>query len=839
MITNRMSLIKKHIFRNLFFVFGGLAIIIASGISIWIATLSIPDFASFESRRISMSTKIYDRTSETVLYDLSQDYKRTVITLEEMGAFSKNATIAIEDPEFYKHQGIKIRSLVRATLVNLTTGGFTQGGSTITQQIIKNTLLTQEKTISRKIKELVLALKVEKIMSKEEILSIYLNDAPYGGNIYGIAEASRAYFNKKPVDLSLAESAYLASIPKAPTYYSPFGKHKDELDSRKDLVLLKMYENNFTTKEEYDDALKEEVVFLKDGERGIRAPHFVFYVKDYLVEKYGEESILAGGLKVITTLDYEMQNTAEEILKRKAIENSEKYNASNAGLVAIDPKTGQILSMVGSRDYFDIEIDGAYNIATAKRQPGSSFKPFVYARALVEGYTPNTILIDAPTEFNSSCNPYGDPKVSGANCYMPRNFTGKSYGPLSIRQSLARSINITAVKMLYLVGIRDATKLAEDLGIRTLVNPDRYGLTLVLGGGEVRLVDMTGAYGVFANNGVRNEPTAILKITNNKGDIVEEYTEKPEQVLDKNIALQMNDILSDNNSRIPIFPANSPMYFSDRKVAAKTGTSNDFKDGWILGYTPDISVGVWVGNNDNIPMKNVSSISTAAPIWREFMNKVLPRYPNNGFEDPVIENEGLKPVLNGEWRGGITYTIDTVSGKLATEHTPKETRKEIISPEVHDILYWVDKQNPRGPKPENPGSDPQFVNWETAVQNWFTNHPGFLSGLVPSTPPQEYDDIHIPENFPEVTIKNPNKNIIHNKNNIITIDIQVEGAYLYQKADFFLNDAYIGGVNNGIKSFSFNPNNIENVETQNELKVIVYDVVFNIAQTTQQIIFSD
>ncbi len=832
----KTKLHKRHIFRNIFFVCGGLFLLVSSIVLIWISSLTIPDFASFESRRISMSTKIYDKTEKTVLYDLSQDYKRTVITLEEMGAYAKNSTIAIEDPEFYKHRGVKIRSLVRATLVNLTTGEFTQGGSTITQQIIKNTLLTQEKTISRKIKELVLALKVERTMDKEQILSIYLNDAPYGGNIYGLAEASRAYFNKKPAELTLAEAAYLASIPKAPTYYSPFGKHKDELDSRKDLVLFKMYENNFITKEEYDGALKEEVVFLKDSERGIRAPHFVFYVKDYLVEKYGEESLLTGGLKVVTTLDYDMQVKAEEILKRKALTNEESYDASNAGLVAIDPKTGQILTMVGSRDYFDPEIDGAYNIATAKRQPGSSFKPFVYAQGFVEGYTPETVLIDAPTEFNSSCNPYGNPKVSGANCYMPRNFTGRSYGALSIRQSLARSINITAVKMLYLVGVKDAIKLAEDLGIRTLTDPERYGLTLVLGGGEVRLIDMTSAYGVFANNGIRNEPTPILKITNAKGETIEEYQEKSEEVLSKNIALQISDILSDNNARVPIFPANNPMYFANRDVAAKTGTSNDFKDGWILGYTPDISLGVWVGNNDNKPMKSVSSISTAAPIWREFMNEVLPKYPTSSFEEPVVEYDGLKPVLRGEWRGGTVYVIDTVSGKLATNYTPKETQKELVTGEIHDILYWVDKSDPRGPIPSNPSNDSQFENWETAVKNWFAQNPPSTEGLLFGTPPTEYDDVHIPENFPEVEIVSPDKNIEHSKNKNITIKINVDGNYPYQKARFFLNDSYIGEITNGTTTFSFNPENVQNLVEINELKVIVYDSVFNTTQKTQTLI---
>ncbi|MBP9058673.1 MAG: penicillin-binding protein, partial [Candidatus Pacebacteria bacterium] len=338
----------------------------------WIISLKLPDFSSFESRVVASSTKIYDRTGEVLLYDVHENIKRTVIPSIEMGSNIKNATVALEDDKFYEHNGIRPLSFLRAVLVNITTGEFTQGGSTLTQQIIKNTLLTKEKTITRKVKEWVLAVKIEKVLTKEQILEIYLNEAPYGGSIYGVEEASHTYFGKKSSELTITEAAYLASLPKAPTYYSPFGKHIDALEERKNFTLKKMLSLGFITEDEYEAAKIEQVVFLPEEETGIKAPHFVFYVIEYLEQKYGEETVLSGGLRVTTTLDYEIQEKSEEVVKRKALENEGLYDANNGASVVLDSRTGEILSMVGSRDYFDDVIDGKFNVATATRQPGSA-----------------------------------------------------------------------------------------------------------------------------------------------------------------------------------------------------------------------------------------------------------------------------------------------------------------------------------------------------------------------------------------------------------------------------------------------------------------------------------
>ncbi|PIZ85420.1 penicillin-binding protein, partial [Candidatus Nomurabacteria bacterium CG_4_10_14_0_2_um_filter_33_9] len=401
-VFKRMRIPKNTIFSVI-----GIFILMVGIIIIWISSLNIPDFHSFEDRKIVNSTKIYDRTGEILLYDIHQDIRRTNIPFEKMGANIKNATVAIEDSEFYNHNGIRITSIIRAALSNLFQIGIGGGGSTITQQLVKNTLLTQKVSYIRKIKEWILAIKIEKSMPKEKILEAYLNENPYGGNVYGIEEASKNYFDKNAQDLTLGEAAYLASIPQSPTMLSPYGKNKAKLDTRKNLVLFKMLENKFISQEEYDTTLNEVVTFIPQATIGIKAPHFVFFIKDYLEQKYGSEVVGKGGLNVITTLDYSLQEKAEEIVKEGALKNEKDWNGKNAGLVAIDPKTGQILTMVGSRDYFDKTIDGNYNIATAWRQPGSSFKPFIYATAFNKGFTPETVLFDLPTEFQTTCNAYG------------------------------------------------------------------------------------------------------------------------------------------------------------------------------------------------------------------------------------------------------------------------------------------------------------------------------------------------------------------------------------------------------------------------------------------------
>lgn len=685
---------------------GGL--IAAGALFIWISTLSIPDLSSFEERRVLQSTKIYDRTGEILLYDLHQDVRRTIVPYEKISRHIKNATVAIEDDTFFEHMGVRPLAILRAAIINLQGGDLLggQGGSTITQQVIKNSILEREKTLTRKIKEMILALRLEQALTKDEILSHYLNESPYGGTIYGVEEASLSFFGKHAADVTLAEATYLASLPQLPTYYSPYGSHKDELDKRKDLVLAQMLSNKFITEEEYTAAKAEVVVFKPQSATGIRAPHFVFYIRDYLAQKYGDESLAERGFKVITTLDWELQEKAEAIVKEKALHNEKAFNAENGALVAVDPKNGETLVMVGSRDYFDDAIDGNFNIAIADRQPGSSFKPFVYATAFKKGYTPDTVVFDLKTQFSTACAV--DNMTSEGNCYSPNNYDGKFRGPVSFRNALAQSLNIPAVKALYLAGTKESIKTARDLGITTLTNPDRYGLTLVLGGGEVKLLEMVGAYSVFANEGVKNDLHTIVRIEDNSGNIVEEFKSEPTRVVDRNVALQISDILSDNVARTPLYGANSLLYFGGRDVAAKTGTTNDKRDAWIIGYTPSIAVGAWAGNNDNRSMSEISGL-IITPMWRAFMDEALKKYPEESFAEAPATPTDIKPILRGIWFDGSSVTVGSDTSTLDLGSTIAG---------AHSILHYINKNDPTGPPPSNPGNDSQYSYWEYPVALW-------------------------------------------------------------------------------------------------------------------------
>lgn len=684
---------------------------------IFISTLNIPDLSAFEQRRVLQSTKIYDRTGEIVLYDLNQDVKRTVVPYEDISRHIKNASVAIEDDTFFSHWGFRPLAFARALWVNVTTGSYAQGGSTITQQVVKNALLSPKKTPTRKLKEIILALRLEQVLSKEEILWYYLNESPYGGTIYGVEEASRAFFGKSAADVDLAEAAYLAALPQAPTYYSPYGNHKDALEARKNRVLDRMLDLDFITQEEYDQAKAETVTFVADANTGIRAPHFVMYIREQLAERYGEEDLATRGLKVITTLDYTLQAEAEKIVKQYALENEGKFNASNAAVVAMDPKTGDILTMVGSRDYFDESIDGNYNIALAERQPGSSIKPFIYAQAFEKGYTPATTIFDVQTQFSTTCAPNNFTSEDG--CYSPQNYDNYFRGPVSMRNALAQSLNIPAVKTLYLAGMQDSIKLARDAGLSTLTDWRRYGLTLVLGGGEVTLLDMTGAYGVLADEGVKKPTRGILRIEDAQGNILEESEPEPkgEQVIDRDAALEISDILSDNVARTPLYGANSALYFGpDVDVAAKTGTTNDKRDAWIFGYTPNLVVGAWAGNNNNESMNEISGL-IISPLWRAVMDVALKDRPKESFASPAPIPDDIKPVLRSNG-----YFIDSASlvGDLGND-TDAANILTAVYQNTHSILQYVNKDDPRGPYPTNPASDPQYSLWEYGVTAWKNN----------------------------------------------------------------------------------------------------------------------
>ncbi len=752
----------------------------ATAIFLWTIFFKIPEFGKFEERKIMESTKIYDRTGKIILYDLHKDARRTTIPFEQIPRNLKNATIAIEDTNFYQHKGVSVFSMFRALATNILSFRIKgQGGSTITQQLVKNTLLTSEKSFTRKIKEAVLALRIEKIYSKDQILNLYFNEIPYGSNNYGVEAASLYFFGKEAKNIDLAESAYLSALPKAPSYYSPYGPHKEELDHRKNIVLERMKDLNFISEEEFETAKRERVAFLNQKEEGIKAPHFVLYIKDELIKKYGEEKIEKGGLKVITTLDSELQDKAEELVKKYAEENEKKFNAYNASMVGIDPKTGQILIMVGSRDWFadskpvgcvsgvNCQFEPKVNVATFMkgRQPGSSFKPFVYATAFQKGYTPDTVVFDLKTEFNASCNADGTPKtgINKKECYSPSNYDNKFRGPISLRNALAQSINVPSVKTLYLAGIKDSLKTANNLGITTLEGSGRYGLTLVLGGGEVKLLEMTGAYSVFANNGKKNEITGILEIQNKNGRILEQFEKNEEQALDENIAKIISDVLSDNTARAPAFGENSYLYFPGKEVAVKTGTTNDYRDAWVVGYTPNFALGLWVGNNDNTAMVKKVAGFIAAPLWHSVFEEVFKKIQPENFQKPDYNDRPQKPILNGEWRG-----------KIENNH---------LITQIHSILYWVDKNNPRGEIPNNPGSDPQFYLWEYPVREWAKNQNLTENNIIEIAPATV-----------NINILEPSIETIFKPDDTITVKVENGNANTLKQMDFFFKNQYLGSV---------------------------------------------
>jgi penicillin-binding protein 1C len=814
-----------------FFLIGGAG-------ALWVATLKMPDLNTFQNRKVAQSTKIYDRTGKILLYDLNVNVRRTSVPLADMSPFIQKATIAIEDADFYSHHGIEPTAIFRAILADILQRGASQGGSTITQQVVKNALLTTDKTISRKIKEWVLAIKLEKVMDKSQILEAYLNENPYGGTLYGVEEASQAFFGKPAKEVTLAEAAYIAAIPQAPTYYSPYGTHRESLNARQALVLQRMKDLNLISQAEYDAAKQEKVQFLSKNSAGIRAPHFVMMIRDYLAQKFGEDAVSEGGYKVITTLDYDMQQQAEKVVDKFAPALQENFKASNEAIVAIDPKTGDVLTLVGSKDYFDEKIDGNYNIALAHRQPGSTFKPFVYATAFKEGYTPNTVLFDVKTQFSTKCNPDGTPKNPADDpskvCYSPVEYDETFPGPMIMRKALAQSRNIPAVKTLYLAGIKDSIQTAEDLGITSLNDPDRYGLTLVLGGGEVSLLDLVSAYGVFANDGTRNPYRFILEIDDSSGNILEQGSLKPNQALDPNVSRQISDILSDLSVRMEsLKPIGESV---GRPVAIKTGTTNDYRDVWTLGYTPNLVVGAWAGNNDNTPMEHNVAGLIISPLWGAFMSQAVKEFPVENFKTPpppVLDN---KPVLHGVWQGGITYWKDKVSGKVATEFTPIDLRQEIPIPNVHNILHWVDRNDPNGPIPSNPQQDSQYDYWEYGVRNWVTEYEKLNPSFKETTAvviPTDKDDVHTAANTPRIVIDSPKNNSILNPEMVLQVKLNSLGSIPAQKTEVYVNGKYVLTSSGNPLDFSFVPADVGNlVPTNNTLTVIVYDSAQNKAQSS-------
>jgi 1A family penicillin-binding protein len=677
----------------------------------------LPTPNKINSRFAAQTTQIFDRNGK-LLYEMHGDKNRILVNFDEIPDNVKNATIAIEDKNFYKHGGFSMTRYISSAVYSVLSGGKKlQGGSTITQQFVKNALLTNEQTIPRKIKELILSIEIDQMYSKNDILKMYLNEIPYGSNAYGVKVAAKTYFNKDLKDVTLEESAVLAALPQAPTYYSPYGNHKDDLLARKDLVLTLMADQGYITREQADEAKKKPIAFSNNPYGSITAPHFVMYVKEKLVEKYGEKMASEGGLKVYTSLDLDKQKAAEKAVADNAAKYT-KMGGSNAALVSIDPKTGQILAMVGSRDFFDQEIDGNVNVTTMDRQPGSSFKPYAYVSTWKkDSWGPGSTLYDFKTDFGGG--------------YIPSNYDGKDHGVQSMRTALDGSLNIPAVKALYIAGMDETLKTAHDMGITTLNDPSKYGLSLVLGAGEVKPIDHVAAFGVFAAGGIKQDQSWFVKIEDAKGKTMEEYKQKPgKQVLDPQLAYLMSNVLSDNNARSYIFGTRNSLTMPDRPVAVKTGTTNDYRDAWTVGYTPQIATAVWVGNNNGKLMsKGADGSVVAAPIWQQYM---IAAHKGMGVEQ-FAKPSGIK-----------TVTLDAMTGRQVTSAT-KQTRTDVF-PSWYKAPAAVNGQNQEVkvnkitgklvnnscPPPaeaiqtstyspitaEIPAKDPAYSRWNAPVQAW-------------------------------------------------------------------------------------------------------------------------
>jgi penicillin-binding protein 1C len=679
------------------------------GFMAWVYYSATPAASQLVERKIAQTSTIYDRSGEKVLYELHGEENRKIISHSEIPDVVRNATIATEDANFYYHIGIDPLAILRALKVNLQNSGIRQGGSTITQQLARGAFLTPERTLKRKFLEAIFALKIERHYSKDEILDQYLNQVPYGANTYGIETASKTYFGKAAKALTLDEAAFLAALPKAPSYYSPYNTHHEAVVARQRSILERIGELKFANNADVQEALSiDTLAKIKPNVQPIAAPHFVFFVLEQLEQQYGKEFLQTGGLKIYTTLNYEMQKVGEDVVTLGAQRNIAR-GATNAALVAVNPKNGDILTMVGSKDYFNVAIDGQVNIATSQRQPGSSFKPFAYAHAFELGYQPETKILDARTNFG--------PDGSGKN-YIPRNYDGKFHGLLTMRETLSQSLNVPAVKVLYLASIDGTIDLAHRMGITTLNDRKRYGLSLVLGGGEVKLLDMASAFSVFATDGVRNPAQSILRIVDSQEKIIQQAQANPQRIMDEQVARKINSILSDNAARTPIFGPKSPLVLEGKTVAAKTGTTSEFRDAWTVGYTPSIAVGVWAGNNDNHPMKaGADGVFVAAPIWHEYMKQILADKPNETFiaYDSYLKKDAKIASVDSaaQMQAKIIYYNNKTGKKISETKAGKMDPKKVDKKIEYISVGNVQNTSPKDafsiamPSP----TDPMYKRW--------------------------------------------------------------------------------------------------------------------------------
>ncbi len=800
-----------------------------------VLSIGLPDVTDLENITAAQSTEIFDREGN-LLYTIHGEENREAISYSEISPKLLDATIAIEDDSFWEHGGFDIFAIAKAGMYEVFGIGSPRGGSTITQQYVKNTFLSSERSYIRKAKEIILSIRLERAYEKEEIIALYLNRIPYGNNAYGCEKAAEIYFATTCKNLDLAQSSILASLPQAPSRYNPYGDNKyshllkkfteDELyyrdieseadleqdeyvrgligqhvdlgngttiyiQGRTDLVLKRMYELGNITQDERQFALNElQNIEFNEYREAITHPHFVLYIKQILEEKYGKEIVEQGGLKVTTSIDPKIQEAAELAAEEYKESNLTRFNANNMAIMSINAKTGEILAMVGSVDYFDEEIDGNVNVALRPRQPGSSFKPIVYAQAFYNGYAPGNVIYDVPTKLGND---------------RPQNYDGKWQGQISMRVALGQSRNIPAIKAYYLAGEQDKIiDLSEKMGITTLDKSHSYGYPLALGAGEVPLIEMVTAYGTFATNGKKPELTGILKVENSNGDILEEWQQKEfEEVLDPQVAFLINDILSGQE-----YAVGPRLFVSGKIVAAKTGTSTKENkktsgssevrpsDAWTIGYTPTVVTGVWVGNTDGSGLAyNANGYDAASPIYNKVMTAALQEMPAEPFPEP----EGIQHVKVSKASGKLpgpntpasmiiseifpsfsvpdveenlffTAEIDSVSGKLATEYTPEEAKKT--------VTY----QN------HEPVAD--MFNWYEEIKQFYSGKSSEENGVIVGMPPTEYDDVHTAEtsqNKPSITILNPVSQSKLQPGNV-QIEVDVNATYGVKMVEFYLDD---------------------------------------------------
>lgn len=694
-------------FSKQFFLRATVLILFFGSLYLWFITHDLPSPEKLSSKEIPLTTHIYDRNGK-LLYNIYTDKNRTIVRLSDIPDSLRKATIAVEDKDFYRHRGFDPTAIVRA-LGSIVFHKELQGGSTITQQLVKTVFLSPERTVNRKVKELYLALQVETTFSKDEILQNYLNNVPYGGTAWGVEAAAETYFGKPARDLSLAESALLAGLPASPTTYSPFGANPGFAKERQKEVLSQMVTNGFIDKKQADEASKEPLRFTKP-KTDIFAPHFVAYVKDLLAQKYGEKLVEQGGLKVTTTLDLDMQEKTQAIVSEE-VSKLTSLNVGNGAALVTNPKTGEILSMVGSRDYFDKSHDGNVNLTTALRQPGSSIKPINYAKAFIGGLTPATIVVDAPTSFSNG---------PGQKPYTPVNYDGKYHGAQTLRSALASSYNIPAVKVLAYNGVGEMIDLATKMGITTFTDPARYGLSLTLGGGEVKMVDMATAFGTFANLGERHDLVAVLKVEDKNGKVLEQFTPSDgKKVIPPGVAFQISNILADNESRTPAFGPSSYLVVGGKVVSVKTGTTDNKRDNWTIGYTPSRLAAVWVGNNDNSPMNPylTSGVTGAAPIWNRIMRDIL--------KDRGVEVMSAPKDI-------VALDICALTGGLPSPGCPTKKEYFLVGTQPKNTIFakqkvWVD---PQTGKLTEPGAPNALEKETVVVSDFYKPSQGYCAGCI-------------------------------------------------------------------------------------------------------------